>query len=542
MKGGMQDWPLRVHTILDHAKRVQGRREVVARTVEGPIHRTSYGEVAARARQVSAALCRMGVAVEDRVATLAWNTHRHLELWYGIAGVGAIYHTVNPRLAEEQIAWIINDADSRLIFADLTFIPILERLRDRCLAGRTVVALTDRAHMPESPLALLCYEELIAAEMPDFRWREVPETAPVGLCYTSGTTGAPKGVVYTHRSTVLHSLTCQGADILGFRATSCVMPIVPMYHANAWSIAFSAPMTGAKLVLPGARMDGASLCDLLDQEGVTCAAGVPTVWIEVINEMRRRSWRPEKLERIVVGGSACPAWMIETFEKEFGVEVIHAWGMTEMSPVGSFAVSTPGMEALDAGERRKMKLKQGASFYGVEMRVIGEDARVLPQDGRSAGRLQVRGCAVVGEYLHGAGGEILDADGWFDTGDLATIDEYGYMQITDRTKDVIKSGGEWISSVDLENIASGHDEVVEAAAIGIADDKWGERPLVIAVRTAGSRLGADELRDYLRPRIARWWLPEQIIFVEALPHTATGKLDKVTLRRLHSEGRLAISA
>ncbi|ATE67474.1 long-chain fatty acid--CoA ligase [Rhizorhabdus dicambivorans] len=542
MLGGMQDWPLRVSTIIDHAATAYGRQEVVTRTVEGPIHRTDYATIAGRARRVSAALQRMGVGIGDRIATLAWNTYRHIELWYGIAGAGAVYHTVNPRLSEDQIAWIVNDAEDRMIFTDLCFVPLLEKLHDRVGGDRPVVVLTDRANMPDSPLDLLCYEELIAAEEPGFAWIEVPETAPVGLCYTSGTTGAPKGVLYTHRSNVLHSLTTSAADVLGFRSRSVIMPVVPMFHANAWAIAFSAPMAGAKLVMPGQRLDGPSLCDLIEQEGVTCTAGVPTVWIGLIDEMRRRAFRSETLERIIVGGSACPEWMMESLEREFGLDVVHAWGMTEMSPVGSFGLHKPGMAALDAAARRKLQLKQGAAFYGVEMRILDPEGRELPWDGVSAGRLQVRGCSVVREYFKGAGGDILDAEGWFDTGDLATIDDYGYMQVTDRTKDVIKSGGEWISSVDLENQASGHEEVVEAAAIGIPDDKWGERPLVAAIRTPGSDLCAERLRDWLRPRIARWWLPEQIIFVDSLPHTATGKLDKVTLRRMHAEGRLGTPA
>lgn len=538
MLGGMQDWPLRVSTIIDHAARAYGRQEVVTRSVEGPIHRTDYATIAGRARQVAASLVRRGIKTGDRVATLAWNTYRHLETWYGIAGAGAIYHTINPRLSEEQIAWIVEDADDRMIFADLTFVPLLERLRDR-LGDRPIVLMTDRAQMPDSPLELICYEELIAAEAPGFAWVDGPETAPVGLCYTSGTTGAPKGVLYTHRSNVLHSLTTSGADVLGFGSRSVILPVVPMFHANAWAIAFSAPMAGAKLVMPGCRLDGASLCDLIEQEGVTCSAGVPTVWIGLIDEMRRRGFRSDTLERVVVGGAACPAWMIEAFEGEFGIDVVHAWGMTELSPVGSFGLWKPGMNALDAEQRRALKLKQGAAFYGIEIRTVDAAGRELPCDGASAGRLQVRGPAVVRQYFKGVGGEILDADGWFDTGDLATLDGYGYVQITDRTKDVIKSGGEWISSVDLENQVACHDEVIEAAAIGIADAKWGERPLVIAVRKPGSAIGADDLRAWLAPRIARWWLPERIVFAAALPHSATGKIDKVALRRLHAEGAFA---
>ncbi len=533
IRGGMQDWPLRVHTILDHAANVHGRQEIVTRSVEGPIHRITYAEVSRRARQVTAALRRLGVQQGDRIATLAWNTWRHVEIWYGIAGAGAIYHTLNPRLTDEQIAYIMNDADDRMLFTDLTFVPQLERLRDSCIGKRQIIVLTDRAHMPQTGLDLLCYEDLIAGEDPETPWMEVAESAPVGLCYTSGTTGAPKGVLYTHRSNVLHSLTVQAAGVLGFNALTSVLPIVPMFHANAWSIAFSAPMAGAKLVMPGARMDGAGLCDLLDQEGVTFSAGVPTVWIEIINEMRRRGWKPDRLERVVIGGSACPEWMISTLEHEFGVEVMHAWGMTEMSPVGSAGIIKPEVAQLDEAGRLQLKLKQGMAIYGVEMRIADDEGRSLPQDGKASGRLMVRGPAVVGEYFKGAGGQVLDEQGWFDTGDLATIDELGYMQITDRTKDVIKSGGEWISSVELENIASGHPEVVEAAAIAIPDEKWAERPMVLAVLREGSQLQPEELRDYLRPRVARWWLPEQIRFVDALPHTATGKLDKKVLRQLY---------
>jgi fatty-acyl-CoA synthase len=531
----MQSWPLRVTTILDHAARFHGDQEVVTRTLEGPIRRTSYRQLAARSRQCAAALQRAGARPGERIGTLAWNTHRHLELWYGAAGMGGIYHTVNPRLFEEQIGYIIEDADDRFIFTDLTFVPLLERLRDR-LKGRRLVVLTDSAHMPSSPLELECYETMIGGEDPAHPWRDGPEDEPVGLCYTSGTTGAPKGVVYTHRSNVLHALMGHGADGLALRATSVVLPIVPMYHANAWTLAFSAPMTGAKLVLPGARLDGASVCELFSDEGVTLSAGVPTVWIEALRWIRETGVRPPKLERVLTGGSACPRWIIEELGA-LGVEVVHAWGMTEMSPMGTFASPRPGMQALDPEARMRLRLKQGAPFYGVELRVMGDDGREAPFDGETAGRLQVRGPAVVSEYWRGAGGEVLDADGFFDTGDRATLDEYGYVQITDRTKDVIKSGGEWISSIELENHAACHPEVVEAAAIAVIHEKWGERPLLLAVRAAGSTLSEADLLEFLAPKVARWWLPDAVRFVDEIPHTATGKINKLALRERFSDFR-----
>ena len=526
--GGMQDWPLRVGTILNHAERVHGGREVVSRTVEGPIHRSTYAEVARRARKLAAALRRLGVGEGDRVGTLAWNTHRHLEAWYGISGLGAVCHTINPRLFEEQITYIIADADDRVILTDLTFVPMLEKWRDGCLAGRRIVVLTDAAHMPQSSLDLLCYEDLLAGEDGDFRWVEVPETAPAGLCYTSGTTGQPKGVVYTHRSNVLHALMLHGAECHAITAMSVVLPIVPLCHANAWGLAFTAPMAGAKLVLPGPKLDAESLYELIAGEGVTMAGAVSSVWISLLPMVRERG--AGTLRRVLTGGTATPRWLLEGCDA-LGIAVAQAWGMTEMSPVGSVSAPRPEMASLSGEALIAQRLKQGAQVYGVELRIVDEAGVELAHDGQAAGRLQARGVAVTSGYFNGAGGQVLDPEGWFDSGDIATIDAMGFVAITDRTKDMIKSGGEWISSIALEGEASSHPEIREAAAIGVPNERWGERPLLIAVREAGSTIDEAGLLGWLAQRIAKWGLPDAVEFVDDLPHTATGKLDKLTLRK-----------
>ncbi|MDE2301761.1 MAG: long-chain-fatty-acid--CoA ligase [Sphingomonadales bacterium] len=524
----MQHWPLLVGTILDHAERQHGTQEVVSRSVEGPIHRTTYAEIARRARQCAAALARLGVRPGDRVATLAWNTHRHVEAWYGAAHIGAIYHTVNPRLFESQIAFIVNDAQDRVILADLSFVPLLERLQDSCLRGRTIILLTSAGHMPDSPLDLLCYEDLIAAEADDLPRLMLPEDAPCGLCYTSGTTGDPKGVLYSHRSNVLQALITHGPDVMALSAMSVVLPIVPMFHANAWSLAFSAPMVGAKLVLPGNRLDAESICDLMRKEGVTMAFGVPSVWIDAIPRLRAEG--RGTLERLLVGGAAVPRAMVEDFAA-IGITMAQGWGMTEMSPLGTTTAPKPAMAGLSPREQIDQRLKAGAPFYGVETRIVGADGEVLPCDDVHTGALQVRGPCVVAEYWRGAGGVVLDAEGWFDTGDIAAIDRFGYVRIADRAKDVIKSGGEWISSIDLECAAASHPAIREAAAIAIAHPRWGERPLLVAVRAAGASLSEAELIAWLGGRVAKWWLPDRVIFVADLPHTATGKLDKRALRQ-----------
>jgi 3-(methylthio)propionyl---CoA ligase len=531
MKGLMQDWPLTVPKILDHAALHHGTREVVTRLVEGPIHRSTYDEIHSRTRKLAQALARLGVGAGDRVGTLAWNTQRHLESWYAIAGIGAIYHTVNPRLFAEQIVYIVNHAEDRCLLVDLTFVPLLEGLKDKLPTVETYVILTDRAHMPRTGLpGAVAYEDLIAAESGDFDWARVDENDAVGLCYTSGTTGNPKGVLYSHRSTVLHTLMTASADVMGLRGQDCILPVVPMFHANAWGIAFSAPMLGAKLVMPGAKLDPVSLYELLEGEKVSCSGAVPTVWLGLLAYLKEKDLKLGALKRLLIGGSAAAPVMIETLERDFGVEVCHAWGMTEMSPLGSTGSLKAGMDELPFEQKMAIKAKQGHAFFGVEMRIVDEAGLPLPWDGKACGHLQVRGPAVAARYFKDEGPSILDAEGWFATGDIATIDPDGIMQITDRSKDVIKSGGEWISSIEIESIAAGHPAVAEAAVIGIRHPKWDERPLLLAVLKPGFSLDKAGMLAYLEGRIAKWWMPEDVVFLPELPHTATGKIQKVALR------------
>jgi len=531
MQGLMQDWPLRVTSIIDHAARFHGDREIVTRTVEGPIARTTYREVHLRARKVAQALTRLGIKEGDIVATMAWNTARHLEAWYGIMGMGAVCHTLNPRLFAEQLIYIINHAEDKVIFLDLTFVPILEGIADKLPNVKAYVIMTDKAHMPETKLPnARCFEEIVEAEDGEFKWTEVDENAACGLCYTSGTTGNPKGVLYSHRSNVLHSMAANMGDALGMKSADAILPVVPMFHANAWGIAFAAPAVGAKLVMPGANMDGESIYELLDKEGVTVTAAVPTVWLMLLQYLEKTKSELPKLERVVIGGSAAPRSMIEVFEDKYDVKVFHAWGMTEMSPMGTLGALKAGMDEWDLEKQIDVKVKQGRAIYTVEMKITDDDGNELPSDGKAFGHLMVRGPAVAGAYLKGEGGNILDEDGWFDTGDVATIDEQGYMQITDRAKDVIKSGGEWISSIEIENLAVGHPKVAEAAVIGIVHPKWDERPLLIIVPNEGESPTKDDILRYMEGKIAKWWMPDDVVFVDEIPHTATGKIQKLALR------------
>ncbi len=539
MLGLMQDWPLLCHKIMDHAAIQHGSREIVSRSVEGPIHRTNYRELRARSLRLAQRLEMDGFKLGDRIATLAWNTWRHLEGWYGIMGIGAVYHTLNPRLFPEQIAWIMNHAEDQAIMVDLTFVPLIEAIAAKVPSLKRIIIMTDEAHMPETKLDnVVCYESWIAEADGDFAWKSFDENTAAGMCYTSGTTGDPKGVVYSHRSNVLHSLISSQPDTMNISALTTILPIVPMFHANAWGVALTAPMVGAKLVMPGGGMDGASVYELLETEKVTMSAAVPTVWLGLLQYLEETGKELPYLERVVIGGSACPRSMMETLQQKYNVEVVHAWGMTEMSPIGSLGSLKPAFADKDMETRLDVQVKQGYAPFGVEMKITDDENVEKPWDGKQFGRLKVRGPAISNAYYGGDGAEQFDPDGYFDTGDVAHIDEHGYMQITDRSKDVIKSGGEWISSIDLENLAVGHPDVAEAAVIGIAHPKWDERPLLIIIRKPGKEPSGAEILDFMQGKIARWWMPDDVAFVDEIPHTATGKIQKMTLRKQFADYKL----
>ncbi|MEP0509790.1 MAG: fatty-acid--CoA ligase [Aurantimonas coralicida] len=539
MQGLMQQWPLLCSKVIDHAATYHPLREVVSRSVEGPMHRTNYREVRARAMKLAQRLDREGIKLGDRVATLAWNTWRHLECWYGIVGIGAIYHTLNPRLFPEQIAWIMNDAEDRIIFADVTFMPILEAIAPNVPSLEKIVVLTDAANMPETKLAnVVAYEEWLAEADGDFAWKEFDENTAAGMCYTSGTTGNPKGVLYSHRSNLLHSMIAQQPDAMGLSSRDRVLPIVPLFHANGWGLAFSCPMAGAAMIMPGARMDGASVYEILTAEKVTFSAAVPTVWLMLLQHLEKVGGELPDLKKVVIGGSACPRAVTQKFQEVYGVQVIHAWGMTEMSPLGSLCTIKPEYQDLTGDALLDIEEKQGHPPFAVEMKVTDDENVERPWDGKTFGRLKVRGPAVASSYYKGTGAEAFDEDGWFDTGDVAHMDQHGYMQITDRAKDVIKSGGEWISTIDLENLAVGHPDVAEAAVVGLAHPKWDERPLMVIVRKEGRNVSREDILAYLEGKIAKWWMPDDVAFVDEIPHTATGKIQKMTLRDQFRDYRL----
>jgi acyl-CoA synthetase (AMP-forming)/AMP-acid ligase II len=539
MLGKMQDWPLLVSKLIDHAALAHGSREIVTNSIEGGIVRSNWREAQHRSKQLARALERLGLKQGDRVATLAWNSQRHLESWFAISGAGMVCHTLNPRLFIDQLEYIINHAGDSAILFDISFAAIIEKLIPRLRSVKHFIALTDAAHQPHiAGIEVLSYDSLLAAESGDYVWPKLDENTPCGLCYTSGTTGNPKGVLYSHRSNVLHTYAACIVDTLGIASSSVILPVVPMFHANAWGIPYAAAACGAKLVFGGAAFDAPTLHKLMLDEDVNFTAAVPTVWLGMLAYLESNNLGVGKLKNVAIGGSAAPRVMIEKFFKNYGVSVAHAWGMTEMSPLGTVGSLSAEALELDVEAQIDIRCKQGRGIFGVEMKIIDDDGKDLPRDGTAYGHLVVRGPWVVGEYFRGDGGDVLDKDGYFDTGDVATIDPKGYMQITDRAKDVIKSGGEWISSIDIENFAVAHPAVAEAAVIGIVHPKWDERPLLIIVKKPGTEVGKQELLDFIAPKIAKWWMPDDVQFVDELPHTATGKISKLELRKVFASYKL----
>ena len=534
MNGQMMQQPLLISSLIVHAERHHPEREVVSRRVEGDIHRTTYKEIGARARKVALALGALGVQPGERVATLAWNGYRHMELYFGVSGSGAVLHTVNPRLHPDQITYIADHAEDQVLFFDMTFWPLIQAVAGRTKTVKHWVAMTDRAHMPPADQAakmpnLLCYEEIVEAQNDQYTWPSFDENTASSLCYTSGTTGNPKGVLYSHRSTLLHTFAAALPDCLGVGAADCVLPVVPMFHVNSWGIVYLAPMVGAKLVLPGSGLDGKSLYELFEGEGVTISAGVPTVWQGLLGYVDANQLKFSTMRKSAIGGSACPPAMIKKFHDEYGVHVIHAWGMTEMSPIGTAAAFKGHHVDLSPEQRLAVMSTQGRAVYGVDMKIVDENGKDLPWDGKASGDLLVRGPWIISRYFRDEGGDPL-VDGWFPTGDVAKIDADGYMQITDRSKDVIKSGGEWIGSIDLENIAMAHPAVAMAACIAAKHPKWDERPLLVVMKKPGAEVTREELLAFYEGKIAKWWTPDDVVFVDGIPLGATGKMQKNKLR------------
>jgi 3-(methylthio)propionyl---CoA ligase len=537
LQGLMMDRPLLISGLIEHADRHHGDVEIVSRRVEGEIHRTTWHQLHGRARQLANALGSLGVRAGDRVATLAWNGYRHLELYYAVSGSGAVLHTINPRLHPEQIAWIVNHAEDRVLCFDATFLPIIEAIAPHCPAVTHWVLLADADRMPQAKTSLDCYETLVNSHSDQYDWPQFDERTASSMCYTSGTTGHPKGVLYSHRSTVLHSYGAALPDALDLSARDVVLPVVPMFHVNAWGLPYAAPLVGAKLVFPGAQLDGKSLYELFEAERVTVSAGVPTVWQGLLAHVESAGLRFSTMKRTVIGGSACPPAMLRLFQQKYEVQVLHAWGMTEMSPLGTSCTLKAKHRDATQDAQLAVQYKQGRVIFGVDMKIVGDDGGELPWDGRAFGDLYVRGPWVLREYFKGDGGDPLRA-GWFPTGDVATIDADGYMQITDRSKDVIKSGGEWISSIDIENIAVAHPAVAMAACIAVRHPKWDERPLLVVVRKPGATLTREELLAHYEGRVARWQVPDDVAFVESIPLGATGKMLKTRLREQFRDHRL----
>ena len=535
MLGQMMQQPLLVSGLLTHAARYHGDIEIVSRTVEGPIHRYTYTDAALRARKVAQGLQKLGLKHSSRVATLAWNGYRHFELYYGISGMGAVMHTINPRLHPEQVAWIVNHAEDEVLFFDLTFAPIVDAIAAHCPTVKHWIAMTDRAHMPAMKnVKPLCYEEWVEAENGQYEWPTFDENSALCLCYTSGTTGNPKGVLYSHRSMLLHTYAVPLPDVMNLSGRDVILPVVPMFHVNAWCIPYAAPMIGAKLVFPGAKMDGESLMELYENERVSFTAGVPTVWLGLLQHLQKTGQKLSTVKRMVVGGSACPPALMKTYDEQYGIKILHAWGMTEMSPLGTVCTLKEKHLALSKDEQFKIELKQGRPPFGVDMKIVDGAGQELPRDGKAAGDLLVRGPWIIDRYYKGEKSPLQG--GWFPTGDIGTLDPDGYLTITDRSKDVIKSGGEWISSIDVENVAMAHPAVAMAAVVGIHHPKWDERPLLVVVKKPGAELDKAAMLKHFEGKIAKWWTPDDVLFHEGLPLGATGKVQKNVLRdKLNAE-------
>ncbi len=539
LQGDMMDRPLLLSSLIEFAALYHGEREIVSRTAEGTIHRYTYAAAGRRMKQLANALRRLNVEQGERIGTLAWNTYRHFEIYFAVSGVGSVCHTINPRLFMDQIAYIGNHAEDRIIFVDLPFVALAEQLAPQLPLVRAFVVMTDRAHMPETSLpGALCYEDLLTAESEVFEWPTFDENTAAALCYTSGTTGDPKGVLYSHRSTMLHSFASCMGDVLGIRARDSILVVVPMFHVNAWGIPYCAAMTGAKLVFPGAALDGASVHELMESEAVTLSAGVPTVWLLLLQYLRDTGNSLPHLERVVCGGSAAPRAMIQEFEEVHDVRLLHAWGMTEMNPVGVVNTPKPALEALEGDAKLDLMAKQGRAIFGVDLKIVDDSGQELARDGKAFGALKVRGPWVARRYFQRDHDRAFDSDGWFSTGDVCTIDPDGFIQIVDRTKDVIKSGGEWISSIELENIAVGHPAVAEACVIGVPHPKWDERPLLVVVPSKGATPSKEDVMSVFAGKVAKWWLPDDVVFTDELPHTATGKLLKTELRQRYKDYKL----
>jgi acyl-CoA synthetase (AMP-forming)/AMP-acid ligase II len=541
MRGMMMDRPLLISQMVAYSGRYHRDAEIVSRAIEGGIHRYRYPDLEARAKRLAKALQRLDIGLGDRVATLAWNSYRHLELYFAISGMGAICHTINPRLFPDQLRYIVNHAGDKLLFVDLSFVSLIEKLAAELAPVRHYVIMTDRAHMPATSLpGVLCYEDLIDGEDDDYSWPEFDERTASSLCYTSGTTGNPKGALFSHRSTVLHAFESCRADGVAISMHDSLCPVVPMFHANAWATPYAAAMSGAKLVFPGAQLDGRSLYELFEVERVTVSFGVPTVWLALLKHLEDNGLKLSTLKRTLIGGSAVPLAMIQTFEEKYGVEVIQGWGMTEMSPVGTLSTLKPRIAALPLDERYRYKAKQGRPIYTVELKIVDAEGVVQPQDGIAMGEVLARGPWVISGYYNdeAASAAAFDAEGWLRTGDVATICPDGYVQVVDRRKDVIKSGGEWISSIDVENAAIGHPAIAEAAVIGLPHPRWGERPLLIVALREGRPGDKEDILRHLAARLAKWQLPDDVVFVAEIPHTATGKILKTRLREIFKDHRL----